>query len=94
MSPTHSRDQNLYTRKLDNHKENVTTFLAKPPDQQMTVRDYALLGELWQLYDDMLGAMEDMPLDFHPQVEVEIDGNKIEFSNIDEVAEWLSPFME
>lgn len=85
---------NLYTSKLTNLEPEVAAFLAKPPDAKMTERDYALLSELWQLYDDMLGAMEDAPLDFHPQVKITVDGDTIEFGNLDEVAEWLAPFME
>lgn len=94
MYPRHSPNPNLYTSKLTNLEPEVAAFLAKPPDAKMTERDYALLCELWQVYDDMLGAMEDTPLDFHPQAVIKIDGEMIEFQNIDEVAEWLAPFME
>ena len=94
MSRTPSQNPNLHTSKLTNLEPEVAAFLAKPPDAKMTVRDYALLIELWQVCDDMLGALEDMPLDLHPQVKVSVDGDTIKFENIEEVAEWLAPFME
>lgn len=87
------QDDNLYSHKIENLEKEVQLFITKPPDAKMTVRDYSILIELWQVYDDMLGEMENMELDFHPQVIVTTDGEKIRFGNIDEVAEWLSPFM-
>jgi len=80
-------------RRVENLEKEVQVFLAKPPEAKMTVRDYSLLTELWQVYDDMLGEMENMELDFHPQVIIKTDGETIQFENISEVAEWISPFM-
>jgi hypothetical protein len=60
-------------------------------NRKATARDLALAVELNQRYLDILDELLDSDLSFQPEsVLVALDGQKIRFRNIGDVAEWIT----